>query len=1531
MSVLESLLEEWKIINQPDRSSHLLALKIVEAAEAVISSGLLESIRNATWFEFLYSTKKPQFLNALASLTERTRWANVVFRIISHTNYDLRDMMEQRVAEHPNHILFKDMSSAVAIDWTYEQIYRHLREIASLFYKSVAEPPRVAIYNENCLEGACTDLACLMFDIYDTPLSPHFKADILLPIFNELKINIALADTEERLSVLKKIQEQADHKFLIFSLQPGTSKGRGFPYLVEESKKISRWDMDVILARQPVRMNNQVATTMFTSGSTGVPKGVSFSIYNIVSKRFARAAAVPEAGNEVFLCYLPLFHTFGRYLELTGSIFWNGTYIFAGNTSSETLRSLFPKMHPTGFISIPLRWQELYEHCQELISHVESAELREQAVRDVVGSRLHWGLSAAGYLDPAVFRFFNQYGIHLNSGFGMTEATGGITMTPPGQYKDFSVGVPLPGMQTRLTAGSELEIGGHYVGAYLEENTAGPGDIIPYPADPATDRWLATGDVFTIAGDGFYEIIDRVKDIYKNNRGQTVAPQVIEKKFHKVPGIKNVFLVGDNRPYNVLLIVPDQGDPIFTSLKPENLEEYYHQIVMAANTDVAPYERVINFTVLDRDFSREKGELTPKDSYNRKAIEASFREVIETLYQRNSVLIQAGEFSILIPKWFFRDLGILETDIRFEYQQLVNRRNNAMLNIRKLKDGWFQVGHLKYRVNSNQVDLGTFTRQPKIWIGNPALVAFCPVKEGWDLPMGHISPAISISGFKHLDEKDFPVITTVRDQQLIQANYLLFRTFFSNFEDAYAATDELGKILISAEPRLAIAIRHRLESLAYHPEEEIRCLAYRLILLKAPKPEDIPYMPAFIESGLTFLNEKSIREIASSNFGKHRLDALKQRLYWYRTHLKWPVPRKHRVAFEAVLGMLYNFAVSHLEYYVPVRAELSRWILHKQDAYLSKTAENYFYRLAAVFEKEIEGRSSRSTTGVWKSKLVYEHGISDTEKQRITRIFQTTTFLKESIILTFSEQDFDLNDVPEKGIWVLRLLAFKEFKHYRLSINTSSGKHFDLHMVLSENPQFRPNPDTFYWLASLAGFPYGPAVAPILGSSRPNLGVLTTQYIGGLSAWDKIRELAEIHRSSGYVRGNAWKKIFIRSFAVIFKAWHHSGSQIVPGAISPANVAIPEMDFRGSAVVLSLAGWSPYKNTLSLVMPMLQDYYSKISSLYPMCKSQLEVTWIFDACIEALGQEEARLFLEQLQRDLKSKSLICFDCSDLSTHLDRYLSVTIKKYYLPVALYSAIDQYQDWYKINPLTTAAAKEQTLIELMELYRLQQYAELARYFFYRNTYFADSAGEILSTFDLLLAKMQDNPEGLAIQLIELSDLQSVIRDADDRNIFSRMVFPRLQGEQSIDFMKIGENRKEHLVVRFTITDKSGTRYILREPIEARETGQLYQLFFRENYPKEISDHDHQYVLTDENEKIVGGITFRQIEDHNILLDGIVVTSSLQGKGIASGMIENFFASMAARGAEFVKAHFLFGNYYLKHFFEVDKKWGALIKSLK
>jgi hypothetical protein len=156
MPEIASLLEKWKSNHVPgtDQNENI-PNQIVTVAENVFSQGLENNISINTWHEFLNYTRKPQFLQTLSDPGRRERWAEVVFKILQHTRFSLRDLLNQRVEEHPNKVLFKDMSSAVAVDWTYEQISRRLRETASLFFISSEARPRVAIYTENCLEGAC--------------------------------------------------------------------------------------------------------------------------------------------------------------------------------------------------------------------------------------------------------------------------------------------------------------------------------------------------------------------------------------------------------------------------------------------------------------------------------------------------------------------------------------------------------------------------------------------------------------------------------------------------------------------------------------------------------------------------------------------------------------------------------------------------------------------------------------------------------------------------------------------------------------------------------------------------------------------------------------------------------------------------------------------------------------------------------------------------------------------------------------------------------------------------------------------------------------------------------------------------------------------------------------------------------------------------------------------------------------------------------------------------------------------------------
>ncbi len=1517
-----------ELLSQYNQENPELAQKIFDAVNKLYLDENLKTVEKNVWFEFLDTTNRPFFLKHLDE-KQRYQWAEIVFKVIQLTQYSLSDLLEQRVAEHPSQIMFQEYdNNDLPIKWTYKQVHRQLQELAALFLTTY-QNPRVAIFSQNSVYSAMSDLACLMNGILVTPLNVHFNQKILSDIFKELDINIVVTDTENRLELLRQVRSELNRDIVIFTTFPTKEKDNIF-YLQKKAKQLNYNEIKQTLEQHSLPKLNQVTTVMYTSGSTGKPKGVSFSHYNIISKRFGRGAALPFLGeNEVMLSYLPLFHTFGRYLEMLGNIYWHGTYIFVGNNSAERLLKLFPMVQPTIFISIPLRWLNLYEKIMANAEKYQQPELIRRQVTNIMGTRFKWGLSAAGYLSPQVFKFFQQNGINLCSGFGMTEATGGITMTPPFEYVEDSVGKPLPGIYTRLRDNGELEISGHYVARYSTDKK--PFDIIPYPQNNENDYWLPTGDIFTIDKNGHHKIVDRVKDIYKNNKGQTIAPRVIESKFKGVPGIKQVFVVGDARPYNVLLIVPDFDDTILQSTP--NIEEYFGQIINAANKDVAPYERVVNFAILDREFSLEKGELTPKGSFNRKVIEKNFSHIIEKLYTSNTLILKNKQIKLIIPRWFVRDLGILETDLELTDKGLLNKVTKDFLYIKKVKKNCYFIGDLIYRLEKNEIDLGLLARQPKLWMGNPQVINFCPLKEGWDTPIKGFSERIRIQGDYQIIylENQIPKLKNARSPLVSKVNHTIIKSLFSEEQQALQAVEELGKMLKNTEKNLCQVIRQRLQAQAYSPFESVRVLAYRILLLDDPTPDYYKKsFPEFLLSGKTYITEESIKYIAQQNIGRQQLQALRERLFTYRTKLKWDLDKVRRQHFEYIFKLLYNFAIKHPEYIPAVRSELSNWVLHYESPYLSKVTKQLLNDLLNYFDGIIQEKF-KNIKPDWDKILVFGSNISDEEKNRLLKIFESSHFIEKSVILAFHEPNFSIDKVRPRGIWIVKIQSMREFRQYRMSINTKDAVHYDLHLVVSRKPNIHFRPETALWMAAISGFPFGHRVLPSLGCNMPKLGILSTEYVIGLTVWDKIKEYTNIHRATNFaIRQKHWKKLFVRAFTAFFRAWKYSGYKIVPGIVSPNNVSVPELDFKQNTMILTLTNWKKYNSTLDLIYPMLKEFYQVVIALYPWTTNMLKISWIFDAVVEGLGQKKAIEFLLELKYELENTELR-FNGEKISTQLEQYIDYLKNNFYYPLALELAVDQYKEWELINPNATARAKGLTIQELIDLYKLHRYPLIVRYKFYFETYFAKANDQIKKQFNILLERMSKDLNAHPLQLIELSDLQSVISDKDDIELFTKMVFPNIDAAGQVQFERIHFKQNDQLVVKSVLKDKFGVSYTFREPISPQEIGQLYQLFYKENYPKEISEDDKHLVLIDNYGRVIGGLAYKELLDNIVLLDGMVVTSSLQGRNLGTAMINDFFARMGAKGIKVIKAHFLFGNYYLKHNFKVDEKWGALVRYLE
>jgi hypothetical protein len=319
---------------------------------------------------------------------------------------------------------------------------------------------------------------------------------------------------------------------------------------------------------------------------------------------------------------------------------------------------------------------------------------------------------------------------------------------------------------------------------------------------------------------------------------------------------------------------------------------------------------------------------------------------------------------------------------------------------------------------------------------------------------------------------------------------------------------------------------------------------------------------------------------------------------------------------------------------------------------------------------------------------------------------------------------------------------------------------------------------------------------------------------------------------------------------------------------------------------------------------------------------------MFEACLEALGIEDGKSFLYNLYEDLKKEDISDHNRSSVSASLNDFLNTGQAGRYIPLAVHNAIDSYSNWSSINSDATASAREQAVLEVFRLYRLDRFPSIMRFFLYRHTYFKDAGANILQAYDWLVDKMLLEPAKPPVQFIELSDLQSAIISNEDRNVFSRLVFPRKK--RNVELLKLNERSKNKIVVQSIITDRSGINFTFRSPLMPREIGELYRMFHKEGYPLQIGESDKYYILADESGRLAGGICYRYAEHESVYLEGAVITSSLQRRGLGRAMIDEFCIHQSNQGVQSVKTHFFLPGFLMSAGFTTDSRKGALVRKL-
>jgi long-chain acyl-CoA synthetase len=537
-----------------------------------------------------------------------------------------------------------------ALAWHDGQTYRwqtwgalaaQVHRLAAALTRVGIEPGQcVAQLSENRYEWIVTDLALHVLGAVHVPIHPTLAGPQIAWQLRHCGARGVIFSTATQRDKLAGVLDELPADLITIAYEscpplPGARPMAGWADLLAQGDEAAGQQ----LARRTVQTlaPSSLATILYTSGTTGEPKGVMLTQGNLAANALATVAAfsadTPEEPphEKRRLNFLPLSHIFARTCDLYCWLVEGSQLALA--RSRLTVLEDCQAVQPTCLNGVPY----FYDKVQRALP---AQDQRDQAgaLRAILGGAIRWCCSGGAALPPHLFDAYHAQGVPLLEGYGLTESSPVITVSTPRQVRRGSCGRPIPGVEVRIAEDGEiLTRGPHVMAGYYRDPSA--------TAAAIREGWLATGDLGRQDADGFVYITGRKKEILVTSSGKNIAPVYLESLLTQDPLIVQAVVVGDGRSYLSALLVlsPEHlaaelaacgltDVPYEAALALPQTQLLVRQRIDRLLAGVSHHEQVRRFALLPRPLSIEAGELTPKLSLRRHEIYARYASLIEAMY-----------------------------------------------------------------------------------------------------------------------------------------------------------------------------------------------------------------------------------------------------------------------------------------------------------------------------------------------------------------------------------------------------------------------------------------------------------------------------------------------------------------------------------------------------------------------------------------------------------------------------------------------------------------------------------------------------------------------------------------------------------------------------------------------------------------------------------------------------------------------------------------------------------------------------------